>query len=323
MKVIIFAIVFICPPFLKKIILSTLAGARFGRHSKIGWFSSVYGENFKIGDYSTIKPFTLIRCDGTVSIGKYTEISSFSLIYGSGNFKIGDKGYIGPQSLINVTEDVIIGDHVGIGARTMLFTHGSFLPYTDGYPVRFGSVKVGNKVWMAAGVFIHPGVNIGDHVFINSRSVISQNVSSGQVVEGFPAKEICPMNRFRRPVSPEKKDKLIQNILTHFLSYLKQINNKVRVTEKGNNLVSLDLHGKTSLIGLVTSKGTFPTEIEKDRYDQIIILLNQMNFNGSISFKELTIFDFTTMKTKYSNNKLCRIFYLFLKQYYGIFFEYD
>ena len=76
---------------------------------------------------------------GDVTIGNYTEISSFSVIYGCANFRVGNKCYVGPQTWINVSEDVVMGNGVGIGPRTMIFTHGSFLPYTEGYPVRFAT----------------------------------------------------------------------------------------------------------------------------------------------------------------------------------------
>ena len=222
MRNVIFAIVFLAPPWLKKVILRWFCGAKFGRKANIGWFSSVIGSYVEMGHFSTIKPLTLIRCDGAVAIGSYTEVSSFSLLYGCANLHIGDRCYIGPQSLINVSEDVTIGNGVGMGARTIIFTHGSFLPYTDGYWANFGKVTIGNNVWIATGVFVHPGVTIEDSVFVNSRSVISGTVPFGSVMEGFPAKEVSRLDKIRRPVTPEKRDALIQNMLTHFVSFLKK-----------------------------------------------------------------------------------------------------
>lgn len=49
MKNLIFAIVFISPPFLKKIILKCVRGAQFGRKSTIGWFSPIIGKSYNDG----------------------------------------------------------------------------------------------------------------------------------------------------------------------------------------------------------------------------------------------------------------------------------
>ena len=100
---------------MKKILLKIACDAYFGRASRIGWFSAVTGNSLSMGDFTVVKPFTLIRCDGDVKIGKYTEIASFSLIYGSANFIVGDKCYLAPQLLFNVTEDIIIGNEVEPG----------------------------------------------------------------------------------------------------------------------------------------------------------------------------------------------------------------
>lgn len=231
MNTLLFGIIFISPPVIKKWILGWFCGGRFGCHSSIGWFSAVIGSRIEIGNYSHIKPFTLIRCSGEVKIGEYTEISSFSIVYGCGNFVVGDKCYIGPQTWINVSEDVVIGHGVGIGPRTMIFTHGSFLPYIQGYPVRFGKVIIGNSVWIAAGVFIHPGVRIGDNVLVNSRSVIKKDIPSGQYVEGFPAKEIRPMDEICHPVNLAERDELITNILRHFRSFLQNTKKQIHHVE--------------------------------------------------------------------------------------------
>lgn len=322
MKNILFGIVFICPPFLKKLILKWFCGAQFGRKSSIGWFSSITGSRITMGDYSTIKPLTLIRCDGEVTIGNYTEISSFAVIYGCANFCVGNKCYIGPQTWINVSEDVVMGEGVGIGPRTMIFTHGSFLPYTEGYPVRFGKVTIGDTVWIPAGVFIQPGIQVGDNVLVNSRSVLTKSIPSGQYAAGFPAKPIRPMDKIRRSVTPAVRDELILDVLKHFISFLKKVKKKVKITHYTDNTVAIRLHGKDYLISLVNSHGVGSPELEKN-YNKIIILLNRSDWKPPRLEDKMTIFNFATMKTSYSADKFCHQLYLFLKQYYGIIFEFD
>jgi len=323
MKKLIFGIVFLSPPFLKKLILNWFCGAQFGRKSSIGWFSSITGSLIIIGDYSTIKPLTLIWCDGEVRIGNYTEISSFSVIYGCANFRVGNRCYIGPQVWINVSEDVVMGNGVGIGPRTMIFTHGSFLPYTEGYPVRFGKVIIGNTVWIPAGVFIQPGIEVGDNVLVNSRSVLTKSLPSGHYVAGFPAKPIRPIEQIRRKITSRKRDALILNIMKHFTSFLNQVERKVKITNSDDNAFSLHLHGKDYLIGLINSQGVVPSEFQENTHERMIILLNNSDWKPSSSKDKMMIFNFTTMKTSYSKDRVFGELYLFLKQYYGIIFEYD
>jgi acetyltransferase-like isoleucine patch superfamily enzyme len=322
MRNIIFGVVFLSPPFLKKLILKWYCGAQFGRGAKIGWFSSIIGAGVMIGDYSSIKPLTVIRCDGQVEIGNYTEVSSFSIVYGCANFTVGDRCYLGPKAWINVTEDVEMGNDVGIGPRTTIFTHGSFFPYTEGYPVRFGEVAIGDNVWIASGVFLHPGIEIGDNVFINSRSVITKDIDSGHVVEGFPAKEIMKLEKIRRPVTPAKRDALIINILNHFIMYLEQVNPNLQVTSINGHVAEFSLRGKNYLVELVASQGSAPIKFQKDNYDRKIILLNCEDWAPPIGGSKTTVFDFTSKKATYSRDKLSREIYQFLKQYYGIIFEY-
>jgi acetyltransferase-like isoleucine patch superfamily enzyme len=276
-----------------------------------------------MGSYSSIRPLTLIRCDGEVRIGNYTEISSFSLIYGCADFRVGDKCYVGPRSLINVSEDVTIGNKVGIGPGAMIFTHGSFLPYTDGYWVRFGKVTIGNNVWTTARVFIHPGVEIGDNVFVNSCSVITQSIPSGQVVEGFPAKEICPMEKIRRPVTPAKRDVLILNMLKHFVSFLQKTNSGIEATHNENQVTLLRNHGRDYLVTFVNSKGIASVDHQRYQDKRTVALVNCEKWAPPINGNKMLIFNFISMKTPCSRDRVHREFYQFMKMYYGIIFEYD
>ena len=129
------------------------------------------------------------------------------LIYGAVDFTVGAHSYIGPQSLINADEDVHIGNRSALGPRCMVFMHGSFFPYTEGYWVKFSRVAIDDNVWCAAGVFIHPGIEIGNDVFVNSRSVLAQDFPSGAVMEGFPARPATQV-----PPSPTSSSSIIPTI---------------------------------------------------------------------------------------------------------------
>ncbi|MFN3982872.1 MAG: acyltransferase, partial [Caldilinea sp.] len=160
-RMLLFGVIFFLPPVLKPWVLRRFCGAQVGRHVSIGWFASIAARKIELGDYAAVRAATLIRLDGAFRIGRQSEISNFCLIYGASDLEIGDQCYIGPQCLLNCDEPVRMGYYSALGPRSMVFTHGSFLPFTQGYWVKLAGVTIGSHVWCAAGVFLHPGVEIG------------------------------------------------------------------------------------------------------------------------------------------------------------------
>ena len=80
-KDIIYGLMFFTPSSLK-IFIFRLLGAKIGKHVRIGIFSYVRAGRIEMADFSVINPFTVIRCNGTLRIGEYSQISSFVLVYG-------------------------------------------------------------------------------------------------------------------------------------------------------------------------------------------------------------------------------------------------
>ena len=51
-------------------------------------------------------------------------------------------------------------------------------------------IKIGNHVWVGAGVTILKGITIGDHAIIRGGSVVNKDVPPYSVVVGNPAKVV-------------------------------------------------------------------------------------------------------------------------------------
>ena len=51
-------------------------------------------------------------------------------------------------------------------------------------------VKIGNYVWVGAGVHINPGVTIGDNTIIGAGSVITKDIPANVIAAGVPCKVI-------------------------------------------------------------------------------------------------------------------------------------
>jgi acetyltransferase-like isoleucine patch superfamily enzyme len=313
-----FGLVFFAPPFLKPLLLQWLCGARIGRQVHIGWFSAVMGRHIEVGDYSLIRPFTLIRLSGDVKLGRYSEISSFNFIYGSSSLTLGDHSYIGPQSLINVEQEVRIGHGSALGPRSTVFTHGSFLPYTEGYWVRLSGVTLGDRVWCAAGVFLHPGVEIGDDSFVNSMSVVTQSLPPGSVAEGNPAQVVYPMERVKRKMSPARVDLAVQQMLRDFAEFGLRRELGLKNVSASKDEVCFEWRGRSCRISVVPSTGALP-EARAPLAGQRQIFI--ANCPGWAPPPGALVFDLTTLRTPFVSDRIPTALRLFLLRYYGVKFE--
>jgi putative colanic acid biosynthesis acetyltransferase WcaF len=57
-------------------------------------------------------------------------------------------------------------------------------------PLITSPIVVGEHAWIAADVFVGPGVNIGDGAVVGARSTVLSNVAEWTVVAGNPARII-------------------------------------------------------------------------------------------------------------------------------------
>jgi acetyltransferase-like isoleucine patch superfamily enzyme len=313
------ALILLAPPPLKPWLMRVLLGACIGRNVRIGWFAGISAPHIAIGDESDIRALTFISCHGDVVIGRYTIISSFVLAYGAADLIIGDHSYIGPQTFINCDERVRIGDYSALGARCMVYTHGSFFPYTEGYWVKFGPVTIGDYVWCAAGVFIHPGVTIGDHVFVNSRSVVTRDVASGDVVEGFPAQTVATIQRLKRTMSPRRRDAAVRQILDHFVEL--GLRRELRVGVEIRNGQALFRHRGTQYRLLCIPSDGDPLSFDDLRTHRVVALVTRPNWTPPAGPPIYPI-DLIAYRTPRSSDPIHHALRTFLMRYYGVQVEY-
>lgn len=313
MRTIIFALLVLAPPPLKPWILRTFCGAQIGRGVRIGWLAGVSARRIVLGEGSEIRALTIIRCDGDFSLGAHAIISSFNLIYGAAGLRIGAHSYIGPQCLINCDEDVIIGRYSALGARCMVYTHGSFLPYTEGYWVRFGPVVLGDYVWCAAGVFVHPGTTVGDRVFVNSRGVISGVVPAGAVMEGNPARQVSTTDRLRRSVGPRRLDAIAAQMLGHYAELGLQRARGLAV-ERGPDGLRFRLGRRPYIVQLVPSSGE-PALPDAPAGARIVLVVSRPDYTTP---PNLPLIDLVAGNARLLGDPIARDLSVFLRRYYGV-----
>lgn len=224
-----------------------IKGYHIGKGVSLGIGSVIIGKNVKIGDFTNIGFFTVIRANvifidryvyigamtfmdtERIEIGEDTRIREQVYVGGLSDkdslFKIGKRCLIMQMTYINPTRPVILGDDSAIGGFSQLFTHSSWLSVLDGYPVNFGPITIGKKVWLPFKTFITSNVTIGDEVIIAPNTVINQNIPSKSMAHGHPLK-ILP-NIYAKPLPYEKRKEKIFNIVDEFCEYLKYYDYKV------------------------------------------------------------------------------------------------
>jgi acetyltransferase-like isoleucine patch superfamily enzyme len=148
----------------------------------------------RIGDRSIIRSGA--RIEGTyVELGNESYLDHGATIGGGSCWdekaylKAGCWLHMGWNSQINIARGVDIGAEVGIGIETKVLTHGAYLPVDSGFPVQWGPVTIGSKVWLPH-AWVNPNVCIGDNVVVAAGSVINTDIPSGCLAGGVPAKVI-------------------------------------------------------------------------------------------------------------------------------------
>lgn len=312
-----FVLLFVSPPFLKPWLLRWIVGARVGQHVSVGWFTTVRGRTIALGDHASIRACTVIRCGGDVRLGRSAEISSFTLVYGAASLALGDHSYIGPQSLINCEEDVRLGHHTALGARAVVYTHGSWLPYTEGYWVRFAPVVLGDYVWCAAGVFLHPGTEIGSQTFVNSRSVVAGVIPGGVVVEGVPARVVAPLERVRRQMTPPRVDAAIREMLLHFVEAELRRTRGLEVEEIADGW-RVQTPAARRIVLLASGGPAMPPQPPSG--ERTLYLVNRPGVRLPDTGPPAMV-DFTTSTAATGNDEIFEAFVVFIRRYYGVRME--
>lgn len=118
-------------------------------------------------------------------IGKGVHVYGGVKIWAPWNIIIGDYSGIGngvnlySQGLITIGKNAVIsqGSHICTGSHD----------YNDlGFKLITKEIIIGNNVWLAAEVFVHPGVEIEDGCIVGARSVVTTNLPSWKICSGFP-----------------------------------------------------------------------------------------------------------------------------------------
>jgi len=138
-----------------------------------------------------------------IEIGKNCRVSGHSTFSGRScaqnppTLTVGDNVDIGWMTTIAVGRNVFIGNNVRIAGRALLAgypghpldakSRAAGLPETDD---QVGDIVLEDNVWLATGVSVMAGVNIGENTVVAAGSVVTHDLPDNVLAGGVPAKVI-------------------------------------------------------------------------------------------------------------------------------------
>ena len=83
--------------------------------------------------------------------------------------------------------------HIGREATVSQYSYlcaASHDPDVPGLPLVAAPIRIGDRAWVGADVFVAPGVSIAEGAVVGARSTVLNNVAAGEIVGGAPARFI-------------------------------------------------------------------------------------------------------------------------------------
>lgn len=91
-----------------------------------------------------------------------------------------------------------IGNGVVFAAFTKIILHDSSLNNVDKFPVLYGKVIIGNRVYIGADTIILPGTKIGDGTIVGAGSLVKGNLKPNSVYAGRPARYVESVKKLKQ-----------------------------------------------------------------------------------------------------------------------------
>ena len=172
------------------LVYAALVGAKTGSGAIVRWgavLNREHGGNIAIGPGTVVhRGAMLLPYGGFIRLGKRCSINPYSVLYGHGG--------------------LTIGDHVRIAAHCVIVpaNHGIAL---DGgliadQPLTKRGVRIGNDVWLGAGVRVLDGAVIGEGCVVAAGAVVRGELEPYGIYAGVPARLV----RMRAPTTTYLKD---------------------------------------------------------------------------------------------------------------------
>lgn len=171
------------------------AGVKLGRNVEIGDGVVFRGDGkISIGDNVRIYDDVYILCkkNAEILIGSDGLLATRVYVECGGRIEIGCRTSIMQDSLLtaNCESKLTIGTDCQIAHWVSLKTSHHNIE-ADNVCIagkeRFDDIRIGNGVWLCAGVVVLPGVSVGDKVVAAAGAVLTKSTPSNVLLAGVPA----------------------------------------------------------------------------------------------------------------------------------------
>ena len=111
---------------------------------------------------------------------------------GVGRIYCADNVNINAECMLIASSDITIGKNSTLAYRTLLTTNANpNAPYNELcklYPPIHQEIRIGDNVWIGAGVIVLPGCRIGNNSVIAAGSVVCSDIPDNCMAAGVPVK---------------------------------------------------------------------------------------------------------------------------------------
>jgi putative colanic acid biosynthesis acetyltransferase WcaF len=103
--------------------------------------------------------------------------------------KIGDHSWIGDDVVLYSFAEIVIGKHVVVSQKSYLCA-GTHDYRSRDFAIQALPIVIEDEAWVAADVFVAPGVTVGKGTVVGSRSSVFTSLPSMMVCVGCPARPV-------------------------------------------------------------------------------------------------------------------------------------
>lgn len=131
---------------------------------------------------------SLLRLFGA-EIGRGVKIRPTAQVTYPWKLKIGDHSWIGDDVVLYTLGNIRVGSNSVVSQRSYVCAADHDYKQQD-FPIRARPITIGDGVWIAADVFVGPGICVGNYAVVGARSSAFADVPGGFVCTGSPCRPV-------------------------------------------------------------------------------------------------------------------------------------
>ena len=167
------------------------------------WFRVRYGRGFRCVSWAVgIEPGAMLhisRRGRLTAKGKLYVRKGSDVNVAQSELVFGKNVFLNQNVIVVCRAGIEFGDGCIVGPGSMFFDHDHQFEIGDTpfwkQPFTYKPIKIGNNVWIGAGVIVCKGVTVGDDCIIGAGTVVTKSIPSGSKVYRRAPLEIAPLPR--------------------------------------------------------------------------------------------------------------------------------